>query len=282
MQNLGLMCYYSGDRKEAELILDRTTRMGLDSKMFDCQTLVLLAFMRLETADRKGLQRCKDDFVRLIERQPDSQRHQRLAIMVDALQLIEQRQYAQVINVVRDLCGRIKEPEFDFESASNLIALLAQLADKAIQLDEVDTVVDALGLRFAGTRSLSELMAGAAAVYPAYAERVRAGHAQVLKLAENAMSLCMKGDPKAAVKDLIAQGTKTLSGKLIETAYLVLNRYADKIDAAMELTEQVHELRNRYSTQITRPALGEQKRQAGGLTLRTGSKPATAPSPAGA
>jgi len=282
MQNLGLMCYYSGDRKEAELILDRTTRMGLDSKMFDCQTLVLLAFMRLETADRKGLQRCKDDFVRLIERQPDSQRHQRLAIMVDALQLIEQRQYAQVINVVRDLCGRIKEPEFDFESASNLIALLAQLADKAIHLDEVDTVVDALGLRFAGTRSLSELMAGAAAVYPAYAERVRAGHAQVLKLAENAMSLCMKGDPKAAVKDLIAQGTKTLSGKLIETAYLVLNRYADKIDAAMELTEQVHELRNRYSTQITRPALGEQKRQAGGLTLRTGSKPATAPSPAGA
>ncbi len=278
LQNLGLMCYYAGERKEAEVILDRTTRLGLDSKMFDCQTLVLLAFMRLETNDHKGLQRCKDDFVRLIDRNPDSQRHQRLATMVDALLLIDQRQYAQVLEAVRGLCGRIKEPEFDFESASNLIALLAQLADKAIQLDEVDAVVDALCMRFAGTRALAELLAGAAAVYPTYAERVRSAHTQVLKLAENAMSLSMKGDPQAAVKDLINHGRSTLSGKLIETAYLVLHRYADKIDAVQALTEQVNELRTRYSTQITRPALGEQKRQAGGLTLRTGSKPA-APAP---
>ncbi len=279
MQNLGLMCYYSGERKEAEVILDRTTRLGLDSKMFDCQTLTLLAFMRLETADHKGLQRCKDDFVRLIERNPESHRHQRLASMVDALLLIDQRQYAQVLIVVRDLCTRVKDPEFDFESASNLIALLAQLADKAIQLDEVDSVVDALGLRFAGTRALAELLAGAAAVYPSYAQRVREAHSQVLKLAENAMSLSMRGDPRAAVIDLITQGTRTLSGKLIETAYLVLHRYADKIHDTQQLTELVHDLRQQYRTQITRATLGEQKRQAGGLTLRTGSQTATTNKP---
>jgi GAF domain-containing protein len=279
MQNLGLMCYYSGERKEAEVILDRTTRLGLDSKMFDCQTLVLLAFMRLETADHKGLQRCKDDFVRLIERNPDSQRHQRLASMVDALMLIDQRQYAQVLLVVRDLCSRVKDPEFDFESASNLIALLAQLADKAIQLDEVDSIVDALGLRFAGTRALAELLAGAAAVYPNYAQRVREAHSQVLKLAENAMSLTMRGDPRAAVIDLITQGKRTLSGKLIETAYLVLHRYAEKIHDTKELTELVHDLRQQYRTQITRATLGEQKRQAGGLTLRTGSSASTTNKP---
>lgn len=276
LQNLGMMSYYSGDRKEAEITLDRTVRLGLDSKMFDCQTLVLLAFMRLETADRKGLQRCRDDFARLIERNPDSPRHQRLSYIVDALQLLEQRQYAQVLQVVRELCARIKEPEFDFESASNLIALLSQLADKAIQLDEVDTVVDTLGLRFAGTRALSELLAGSAAVYPAYAERIRLAHAQILKYAENAMSMSMGGDPKAAVKNLVLHGRSTLSGKLIETAYLVLHRYASKITDAHELTDMVHDLRSRYSTQITRPALGEQKRQAGGLTLRTGGKPGNA------
>jgi CheY-like chemotaxis protein/Tfp pilus assembly protein PilF len=272
MQNLGLMCYYSGERKEAEVILDRTTRMGLDSKMFDCQTLVLLAFMRLETADHKGLQRCKDDFLRLMERHPDNLRHQRLACMVDALLLIDQRQYAQVLLVVRDLCSRVKDSDFDFESASNLMSLLAQLADKAIHLEEVDSVVDALGMRFAGTRALAELLAGAAGVYPPYAERIRGAHAQVLKLAENAMSLSMRGDPRAAVKDLIVHGSDTLSGKLIETAYLVLHRYAEKIHDTKELTDTVHDLRQRYRTQITRPALGEQKRQAGGLTLRTGGK----------
>ena len=278
LQNLGMMSYYSGDRKEAEIILDRTVRLGLESKMFDCQTLVLLAFARFESGDRKGLQRCSDDFSRLIERNPDSQRHQRLAHIVEALQLLEQRQYARVLQLVRDLCKRIKDPEFDFESAANLIALLSQLADKAIQLDEVDTVVDTLGMRFAGTRALSELLAGSAAVYPDYAERIRAAHTQILKLAENAMSLSMGGDPKAAVKTLLFHGSNTLSGKLIETAYLVMHRYASKIIDAQELTDLVHDLRNRYSTHITRAAMGEQKRQAGGLTLRAGDKPGkTAP-----
>jgi len=273
LQNLGLMSYYSGDRVAAEKILDRTTRLGLDSKMFDCQTLLLLAFARFESGDRKGLQRCRDDFARLIERAPDNQRQQRLCHIVEALCLLEQRQYAQVLQVVRDLCARIKEPEFDFESAANLTALLSQLADKAIQLDEVDKVVNTLGLRFAGTRALAELLAGSAAVYPDYAQRIRAAHAQILKHAEYAMSMSMGGDPKAAVEDLIFHGRSTLSGKLIETAYLVLHRYADKITDAQELTDRVHELRSRYSTHITRAAMGEQKRQAGGLTLRAASKP---------
>jgi CheY-like chemotaxis protein len=271
LQNLGLMSYYAGERIEAEKILDRTTRLGLDSKMFDCQTLVLLAFVRLETSDRKGLQRCRDDFSRLIERNPDNLRQRRLAAVVEALYLIEQHQHAQVIQTIRALCARVKDPEFDFESSSNLVALLAQLADKAIQLDEVNAVVDALGLRFAGTRALTELLAGSAAVYPPYAERIRVAHTQVLKLAENAMSLSMKGDPRAAVDTLILHGTSTLSGKLIETAYLVLHRYAEKFIDAHALTELVHDLRKRYGTQVSRAALGEQKRQAGGLTLRTGS-----------
>lgn len=272
MQNLGMMFYYSGNRVEAEKVLDRTARMGLDSKMFDCQTLVILAFARLESGDRKGLQRCKDDFTRLIERRPDDQRLARHATFVDAMQLLEQRQYSQLLDDVREMFAMIKESDFDFESASNMLALLGQLADKAIQLDEVNGVVDAIGLRFGGTRALAELLAGAAAVHPPYAERIRMAHAHVLKLAENAMALSMGGDPKAAVTNLVFHGTRTLSGKLIETAYLVLHRYADKISDAHELSETVQELRRRYSTHITRASLGEQKRQAGGLTLRTGKK----------
>jgi CheY-like chemotaxis protein len=271
LQNLGMMSFYAGDHKGAEAFLDRTTRLGLDSKMFDCQTLVLLAFTRLETGDRKGLQRCSDDFARLIERNPDSQRHQRLQNTVLALQLIEQSQFGQVLQVVRELGTHIHDPDFDFESASNLTALLAQLATKAIRLEEVEPMIDKLGLRFCGTRALTELMAGATANYPPYAERIRAAHGQILRYAESAISLSMCGNPRAAVVDLIAHGEATLSAKLIETAYLVLHRYADKIADSHALNDKVHELRTLYSTQIVRASLGEQKRQAGGLTLRTAS-----------
>jgi hypothetical protein len=153
------------------------------------------------------------------------------------------------------------------------------LATKAIQLDEVDSVIDILGLRFAGTRALSELLAGAAAVHPPYSERVRAAHSQVLKLAEEAMTLSMGGDPVAAVKNLIHHGASTLSGKLIETAYLVLHRYAAKMTHEPQLAGLIADMRNRYNTHISRAALGEQKRQAGGLTLRAGSKSAKTSTP---
>ncbi len=268
VQNLGMMSYFAGNLQQAEQHLDRTVRMGLDSKMFDCQTLVLLAFVRLGNGDSKGLQRCRDDFAKLLERHQDSERHRRLAAMVDALHLIAQRQYAQVLQVVRELCSHVKDPAFDYESASNLVSLLALLADKAIQLEEVDLAIDAVGLRFAGTRALAELLAGAAHAHAPYAERLRSAHAQILKLAESAMSLSLAGDPKAAVNNLVRHGTSTLSGKLIETAYLVLHRYSDKMHDVHDLTETVHALRSRYSTHITRASLGEQKRQPGGLTLR--------------
>jgi cytochrome c-type biogenesis protein CcmH/NrfG/DNA-binding NarL/FixJ family response regulator len=278
LQNLGMMTYYSGDRKEAEKILDRTTRLGLDSKMFDCQTLVLLAFARLESGDGKGLQRCRDDFVRLIERNPHSKRHQRLAEVVIALSLIQQHQFAQALDAVRTLIRAVKSPELDFEAASNLLALMAQLANKAIQLDEVESVVDTLGMRFCTSRAMSELLAGAATVHEPYAARIRSAHTQILKLTEHAMSLSMGGDPKAAVKNLIFHGNSSLNGKLIETAYLVLNRYGAKIEDAPALSDMIQDLRTRCATNSTKPAGGEQKRQAGGLTLRTGGGAARAAS----
>jgi Flp pilus assembly protein TadD/DNA-binding NarL/FixJ family response regulator len=277
LQNLGMMTYYTGDRQEAEKALDRTARLGLDSKMFDCQTLVLLAFTRLENGDRKGLQRCRDDFVRLIERNPDSKRHQRLSAIVEALSAIQNGQFAEALSAVRNMTQVVKSPDFDFESASNLLSLLAQLANKAIQLEEVESVVDTVGIRFATTRSMTELLAGAAAVHEPYATRVRTAHAQILKLAEQALLLSLEGDPAAAVTNLIFHGTATLNGKLIETAHLVLHKYAHKIENAAQLAEVIQDLRTRFSTHSVKPTLGEQKRQAGGLTLRTGGTPTKAP-----
>ncbi|KRH98649.1 response regulator [Curvibacter sp. PAE-UM] len=272
LQNLGLMMYYSGDRVEAEKILGQCARLGLDSKMFDCQTLVLLAFARLECGDRKGLQHCRDDFVKLIDRDEKNPRLQRQAAIVDALILIMDRQFARAVEAVRAQAGKVKDPAFDFESATNLLALMAQLANKAIQLDDVEPAVDALGLRFSTGRSMSELLAGAAGVHPAYAERLRTASAHALKLAEAAMALSLGGDPAGAVRNLLIHGNETLNAKLIETAHLVLQRYGAKISDAAELQAAVQQWRTRNGNPNLRAALGEQGRPAGGLSLRTARK----------
>jgi len=246
--------------------------------MFDCQSLVLLAFTRLEIGDRKGLQRCHDDFARLIDRNPDNARMRRLSEIVIALNLIQQHQFAQSVDTVRAMCKTVRNSDFDFESASNLLALLANLSNKAIRLDEVDSVVDTLGLRFCSNRSLTELLAASARVYPAYAERMRACQAKVLEFAETAMSLSMAGDPAAAVGNLLLHTKTTLNARLVDNAYQLLLKHSAKIKDAAALTATALELRAQCGTTAAKASLGEQKRQAGGLVLRTGKvaeKPAS-------
>ena len=109
-------------------------------------------------------------------------------------------------------------------------------------------------------------------MYPDYAERIRQSNTRVLKYAENAMTLSMRGDPTAAVKDLIIHGEETLNAKLVETAYLVLQRYSAKIQELDKLTEIVQTLRSRFGPASVRPSLGEPQREAGALRLRTLSK----------
>jgi hypothetical protein len=246
--------------------------MGLESKMFDCQTLVLLAFTRLELGDRKGLQRCHDDFLRLIEKFPDNTRQSRLAEVVVVLNLIQQSQFAQCVQTVRALGTTVKNSEFDFESASNLLALLSHLATKAIQLDDVDTIVENLGLRFCHNRSLTELLAASAQLHPPYADRIRACQAKVLEFAEVAMALSMGGNPTAAVKNLILHGQDTLNARLIDNAYHVLQKHAAKIEGMQALEAEVLVLRTKNGSTSGKASLGEQKRQAGGLVLRTGTR----------
>ncbi len=277
LQNLAMMTYYGGDHVEAEKLLDRTARMGLESKMFDCQTLVLLAFTRLENGDRKGLQRCHDDFARLIDRDPKNARQQRLSEIVIALNLIQQHQFAQSVDAVRSLAKTVTLPDFDFESASNLLALMAQLASKAIQLDEVDPVVDTLGLRFCSNRSLTELLAASAQAHPPYAERMRSAQAKVLEYAETAMSLSMAGDPGAAVGNLLLHGKATLNARLLDNAFQLLQKHHVKIKNSNEILAEVTQIRASCGVGNVKASLGEQKRQAGGLALRTGTKPTSKP-----
>jgi tetratricopeptide (TPR) repeat protein len=272
VQNLAMMTYYSGNHEDAERLLDKTVRLGIESKMFDSQSLVLLAFTRLESNDRKGLQRCQDDFARLIEKDPDNARLQRLAAVVNVLNLIQQQQLVQSLEAVRDIARAVRTPQFDFESASNLVTLVSHLARKAIQLDEVASVVEALAKRFCSNRSITELLAASALAYPPYQAAIRTAQTQVLEYTEAAMTLSLAGDPSAAVKNLILHGKETMNARLAENAYQLLQKHSGKVKEEAHLLGLVNELRALCGPVISRASLGEQKRQAGGLALRTGKR----------
>jgi CheY-like chemotaxis protein len=269
LQTAALMTFYAGDFAEAGRLLDRTVRMGLESKMFDVQTLVLFAFTRLELEDRRGLQRCLDDFARLVERNPDNHRTQRLAAFVELLNLLQHHEVAAVLESTKLLSGEIMSPEFDFESAANMLALLTQMRLRSVHFIEADTVIETIALRFCSNRAVTELLAASASAYVPYAERVRAAQTTVLEYAEGAMAHHMAGDTTAAVNALLAHAKDTLNVRLIDNAYQLLVRQGDKVVDANALKAGALKLRALAGAGNRKVSLGNQKRQAGGVMLRT-------------
>jgi CheY-like chemotaxis protein len=272
----GMMAYYAGDREEGVELLDRATRIGLESKFYDPQALVLLAFSRLDNNDQRGLLRCAEQMQRLGMRQADNPRLQRLLDVVQCLLALQDYQTARALDEVRRLAKLVHQPTFDFESAGNLLALMTRLAKRSIQLYEVDAVVETMALRFSTSRALTELLACTAAGREDYTQRIRAAHADILKLTEQAMAMSLNGEPQHAVETLLEHGERTLNAKLIESAHLVLHRYTGRIPDEALLTERAQTLRVRYRTTDIHAGLGEQAhtgRAAGGVVLPGAYKP---------
>ena len=269
LQSLAMMSFYAGDTKEAAQLLDKATRIGLDSKLFDCQTLVVLAFTQLDANDHRGLQRSRDNFTRLLERNPGSARHERGVVMIDAMLALLKNERATLLRLVRELEGATKTPEFDFEAASNLIGLMTRLVKRDVRVDQADARIQTMAMRFCTSRPLTEMLAGAANDNTRYAENIRIAGKQIQKIAQSAVTLGLMGDPAMAVRQLIIEGQTTLNSKLIETAHQVLERYRDKINGANQMAEVVQTLRLQFGSK-TRHGSGPNtdKRKSGGLKLQ--------------
>ena len=274
LQRQGMLAFYLGEQDEARKALERATLMGIGSRMFDFQTVVLLAISRFTDKDSKGLQRCLENMSHALGKSPQSARLQRFTAIVRIFHLMLQRQMAQVVAETRDLARQIREAEFDFEAGSNMVALLAQLTAAELQLDDAESWIDLLALRFCTTRSLSELLARAGTQHEPYARRIREQHNAITQLAERAMSHSLAGEPRAAVISLLEDGARTMNAKLIDMARMVVQRHAAKIEDAAPLLAQAEALRDRYGRgSMTAPLASDNGRQSGGVALRVAEAP---------
>ena len=125
-QKLGLMAFYAGDAAEATQALSRAAILGLNSKSFDLQSLLLLGFMHFRAGDAKALRRVATDLARVLERAPHSRRLQRFVAVVDVLLMMQARQVGRVLQAISTLAEEIHAPEFDVEAACNLMTLLSE------------------------------------------------------------------------------------------------------------------------------------------------------------
>src|SRR5574343_1166698 len=243
LQKLGMMSYYMGERATAVQVLSRAVVLGIDSKLFDYQSLVLLAFAYFDEKDGKGIDRCIADFGRVLDRHGDSQRIQRFAQVVGTLQAIHQNQVARAVQLVRSMAPEIRHSAFDLEAACNLGSLLSVLVNTSIDLQEGHEWIEAIGMRYSSKRGLCELLASACRSCEAYAEKIRDCLQRVNRMAEEAMAQHLAGAPAQAIDSLLQSTRKHLNTKLIDLAQQLLLRHQTHLPDAPALQEQIDDLR---------------------------------------
>jgi CheY-like chemotaxis protein/lipopolysaccharide biosynthesis regulator YciM len=270
LQKQGMLSFYMGQTADAVESLERTVRIGIRSKMFDGQTLVLLALLYFDQRDTKAFGRNFNNMALAAERHPQSMRLRRFVGLGEMLKALIERRVNDAIRQASALAAEVRSDDFDFEAGSNLIAGLARLRCTEIDLPDGEQWISAVAQRFCVSKAATDMMCMAARSHEPYATIVRQGHQGISGMAEKAMTHSVTGSPEAAVKALMAKGSETLNAKLIDLAGLVLQRHATRIADSEGLGRTISDLRTRYCTKGTQVALGTSAGRApGGLTIRS-------------
>lgn len=277
LQKQGMLAFFMGQTEEAISSLDRTVRLGISSKMFDCQTLVLLAMLYFDNADGKEFKRIYAQLELAAERRPDSSRLQRFLRISTVFHRLFARKVGDCVSLTRELAKDIRREDFDYEAATNMLAMLSRLRKTEVQLPEAETWVTDVAQRFCVSKASCEMLCSSVGNDEVYAAAIREGLHGISSMAEKAMTHSVTGSPGAAVEALLLRGSETLNAKLIELAGAVLTRHAAKIGNHEAMAVKIDDLKRRFCTKGTQVNLGQASgRSAGGLTLRTAADPAPA------
>lgn len=268
LQKHGMLSFFSGNKDDAMEDLDRTARLGLRSKMFDVQSLVLLCLVYFDKKDSKEFKRALANLAMLAQKKPESLRLQRFVRCCEALLALIERKPDECASAVAELGTEIRSAGFDYEAATNLLAVLVRVRRADIELPLAEQWVKELSQRYCVSKVSCEMLCLAADGDEAYSALIHEGHHSISSMAEQAMTHSVSGQPVVAVESLLMGGFQTGNAKLIELAGAVLSRHAANIGSCENLSTRVNDLKTRYCTQGSQFGLGQSQRSAGGLKLR--------------
>lgn len=274
-QRLGMLAFFAGNRVQAVELLERSARLGLDSKMFDSEALVLLALAAFANQQPAQLERHLAELRKRLRAQTDDLRLQRCTDLVAALSFFQQDHLEKARNLVALTCNRVMEPAFDMEGALNLLCALSMLEQqKTGWLDDLG-VINGIGRRFATSKAMGDLLTSAASAHPPFAERLQQAQDDMVQLIERALKAANTGSPQSALQDLLRTAEATHNARAVESAWLVLQRYGSSLAGVDELRQRLAQLRADYGTARNKPALGDSRlRPTGGVNLGALDRPA--------
>lgn len=268
-QHAGALAFYQGQAKESLKMLERSVGLGVQSKLFDALTLLLIAVLRHDLGDKPGVSSMRDQLARYRERFPKSRRLQRFCQAAEVLVCLVGGAHEAALAALRSLSAQVGEDDFDLEAANTLLLLWARVPAAEPPHDDYEPLVERIGMRFCVSKAIAEvLVASAQRANPALAI-VRRCQARVATLAEEAMELSLKGQPGAAVHMLLDAGSQALNAKLLEMAGLIARRNRAQIPEAEALAARAAALLATSCQSVSHIAgIQRSGRSPGGLQLR--------------
>lgn len=242
----GLLAFYYGEPSEAADALHRAARLGLNSRTYDLQGLVLLAALQFDRADTRGLTHSLESMAKAREQQRQSARLRRFETVISVFKAQLERRVPDAVLQTRAMLNELQDPDFEFEAACNLMMMLARMYRSEVRLDDVEHFLSILSRRFAVSHTTAELLIRATLGQPGFEQIVNDEYTKICTLAEEAVSHTVAGEPREAVLALLAGAEHALNAKLIDLALHTLNRHHKSIPDAIALQQRAKVLHDRY------------------------------------
>lgn len=268
-QHAGALAFYQGHPAEARQCLERAQGLGAQSRLFDAQTLLLLAALRFDDGDAAGVAAMVDQLRVYRSRYPESLRLRRLHEAAQVLALQATGQHAQARDLLGPLSAESGADDFDLEAANTLLLLWSRQPTDVQASAEHEALVERIGMRFCVAKAIGEvLMAAARRAEPALSQ-IRRCQSQVLTLCERALAQALAGEARAAVLQLLDDGQRTLNAKLLELARLLAGRHQASVYDAKALASTAEERLARSCKPASHIAgILRSGRSPGGMRLR--------------
>lgn len=269
LQHCGTLSFYAGETRTATDMLERTWTLGSKSRLFDVLSMMLLAVLRFDASDKKGLAVACDVLQRFAHHYPQSNRLRRMAGLGGALQAISEGLVERGLAQLREAFTEVSRPDFDMEAATNTLSVWSRAGAHGMPTAEYEQVVKQIARRFSVSKAATEILVAAVRRQEQASAWIREAHAAVFQLAEQAMNQALQGQAKNAVTALLNHGQSTGNAKLIEMAGLVARRHQERIEGVDELVKTATTLSHRYCAPATHIAgVRRSNRSAGGMVLR--------------
>ncbi len=269
VQHAGALAFFQGRGDDALTLLERALGLGVQSKLFDALSLLLIAILRYDKGDKPGVSSMRDQLARYRERFPNSRRLTRFGQAADALVGLAGGMHESAARTLGTLAQQAGDNDFDLEAANMLLAVSARMPAGLLPAEEQEAVIDRIAMRFCVSKAMAEVLVASARREEPALGVIRRAQARLASLTEQAMDSSLKGDPEGAVNRLLEAGEQSLNSRILEMASLIARRHAATLPDAEALVARAAATLKRSCLAMNHIAgIQRSGRSPGGLQLR--------------